>query len=196
MNLCKKCKKPCTNGNLCEDCQKKESQLQSAIIQAKKILTTLEHGEYHYYIVNQTKTFGIELFHGFVWAPIQYNGRTCHHWTRVKDLKVGDKIFNSRNGKIEAISTVTKEAVVKKFPEVNINDPKYEEEGWFVECSCQRFLKPLELKYYMDERKKMGQYTHSPFDKNGDFCEGYLFPLSNELAELFETDIKKYNYKK
>ena len=192
MNLCKKCYKPTANGELCQDCQKKTEQLEIEKLKATKLLTSLSHGEYHNYIVNQTKTFGTELFNGFVWAPIQYNGHTYHHWNRVKDLKVGDKIFNSRNGKIEAISIVTKEAVIKKFPE-QINDPKYEEDGWFVECDSHRVLNPLELKYYMDERKQMGQYQHSPFDKNGDFCKGYLFPLCDELADLFDKEIHKFN---
>lgn len=117
MNFCKKCYKPTTKGNLCDDCQKKEAQLQSAKIQAKKVLTTLEHGEYHNYLVYQGKTFAEEIFQGIIWAPIQNSkGQTFHHWSRLKDLKIGDRIFHCVNGKIEAISTVKKEAIVSYFP--------------------------------------------------------------------------------
>ena len=193
MSTCKKCHKLTINEGLCNDCKRNEEQKKSLNLKATKLLNTLTHGEYHNYIVNQSKTFGTEFFYEFIWAPIQFEGRTYHHWSRVSDLKIGDKIFNSRNGKIEGISIVTKEAVIKNFPE-KTNDPKYNEEGWYVECKSRRLSKPLDLNNYIEERKKLGQYNNSPFDKNGDFCKGYLFPLNDELTDIFENDIQKYKY--
>lgn len=195
MNLCKKCYKPTTKGNLCDDCQKKEAQLQSAKIQVKKVLTTLEHGEYHNYLVYQGKTFFTEIYHGIIWAPIQNSkGQTFHHWTRLKDLKIGDRIFHCVNGKIEAISTVEKETIIQQFPDKVLDDEKYEGKGYCVECNYVRYHKPLELYYYRDKTKKLGQYIYSPFNKNGEGCEGYLFPLCDELADLFDKEIHKFNY--
>lgn len=34
---------------------------------------------------------------------------------------------------------------------------------------------------------------YSPFNKNGAGNQGYLFPLSNELAKLLLSEIKKNN---
>ena len=189
MERCSKCHKPTICGNLCDDCKRKEEQRLVLEKKAKDI-------NIHNYIVNQSQNFGAEFCQGFIWAPKQHKGRTYHYWTRLKDLKVGDKIFNSCNGKIEGISIVTKEAVEAKFPE-ETNNSKYQENGWIVECKeALRFLQPIELNLYMKERKDMGQYPNSPFDENGEWKEGYLFPLSNALAELFEKAILKLNYKK
>ena len=196
MERCSKCHKPTVSGSLSDDCRKKEEQKEALKFKATKLLNALLHGEYHNYIVNQTETFGTEFPQGFIWAPIEHKGIHHDHWTRVSQLKVGDKIFNSRKGVIEGISEVTKEAAAKKFPQ-KINNTKYEEDGWYVECKTQiRFANPLELNLFMKERKDLGQFVGSPFDINGDFKDGYLFCLSNELAELFEKEIKKINYKK
>jgi hypothetical protein len=189
MNHCKKCHELIINGDLCDDCKKKEEQ--RAVLEKKA-----KDANIYNYIVNQTQTFDVEFCQGFVWAPKQHAGRSYHYWTRLKDLKVGDKIFNSRHGKIEGISIVTKEAIEAKFPK-NINDSKYQEIGWIVECKdVIRFLRPLELNIYMKERGTMGQYSNSPFDDGGEWKQGYLFPLTKDLAELFEKEIKKINYKK
>lgn len=194
MNFCKMCHRPTTNEGLCNDCKRKEQQLQAAKIQAKKVLTILEHGEYYNYLVYQGKTFFTEIYHGIIWAPIQNSkGQTFHHWTRLKDLKIGDRIFHCVNGKIEAISTVTKEAIIRQFPDKVLDNEKYEGEGRCVECNYVRYHKPLELFYYRDKTKELGQYKYSPFNKDGYGIQGYLFPLCDKLAELFDKEIHEFN---
>ena len=199
MERCSKCHKPTVSGCICDDCQKKEAQLQSAKIQAKKVLTTLEHGEYHNYLVYQGKTFAEEIFRRVIWAPISPARHSIHHWDRLKDLKIGDRIFHCVNGEIVAISIVKSEAHLAQAPTMEsfpLPPPAGPPFGYSVICKYTRYYKPLELTYYRDKTKELGQYKYSPFDKNGLGNQGYLFPLCNELAELFEKEIKKMNYKK
>lgn len=194
MNFCQKCHRPSTNEGLCNDCKKREAQLETSKIQPKKTLINLEHGNYHNYLVFQGKTFFTEVYHGIIWAPKQNSmEQAFHHWTRLKDLKVGDKIFHSVNGKIEAMSTVTKEATSSPFPEKQFDDTRYDGEGWKVCCSYVRFHKPLDLTFYRDKTKDLGQYKYSPFNKTGCGNQGYLYPLCDQLADLFENELNKFN---
>lgn len=195
MNFCKKCHKPATNEGLCNDCKRKEEQLQSAKIQAKKVLTTLEHGEYHNYLVYQGKTFAEEIFHRVIWAPISPAIHSIHHWDRLKDLKIGDRIFHCVNGEIVAISIVKSQAQLAQAPtmESPLPPPAGPPLGYSVRCKYTRYYKPLELTYYRDKTKELGQYKYSPFDKDGLGNQGYLFPLCNELADFFDKEIHKFN---
>lgn len=191
MYFCKKCHKPVANGSICGDCQNK--------LKGKESYTLVTRSnKYSNYLVNQTVTFGAEINNGIVWAPLQYKGNTHYSWSILKDLKIGDKVFNSRHGKIEAISIVTERAIISKFPDAEkfseeLKDPKYKEDGWLVKCEYKRFSKPLKLNDYMGAREKFGGYRYAPFNKDGGYNEGYMFPLCEELANLFEKEINRIN---
>ena len=192
MNFCKKCHKPSLEVGLCDDCKKREAQ--SKILSAQKVLKSLEHDKYNNYLVYQGKTFTKELVNGIIWAPLSTN-INIHHWSRLRDLKIGDRIFHCVNGKIEAISQVTECATVSPFP-VDFSDVEQHSDAWFnegllVKCNYTRYYRPLELCYYRDKIKKLGQYKYSPFNKDGYGNQGYLFPLCNELAELFDKEMHK-----
>jgi len=65
-----------------------------------------------YYWVNQGDNYKAELEHGIVTAP----NHKLHHHDRLRHLDEGDKIIHYANKAIRAISTVTKEFVLKPRP--------------------------------------------------------------------------------
>lgn len=46
------------------------------------------------------------------------------------------------------------------------------------------------------EYKEKYNPHYFPFNKHGGGCQGYLYHLPQELADLFESEIKRINYKK
>lgn len=151
----------------------------------------------------QGKTFYTQLWNQIIWAPkCNEKGMTFHHWSRVLALREGDKVFHVNAGKIEAISIVKKAPTGETIPfPLDIDGVQQipELEGYYAKVEYCRYHKPLFLSYYRKEiveyrEKYVSQYF--PFTRCGKCCQGYLYHLSQELADLFESEIKRINYNK
>ena len=199
ISCCPKCKKPTYDGKLCENCKKKIEKEKYLNITPKQIASnfTLKNStNYKNYFVFQGKTFVEEQKNQCLWAPIQNkDGRSFHHWTRLTELKVGDRVFHCNNGNIMAISTVVEEAKITNNPPFP-TEGLWQNTGWIVKCEYTNFYTPLPLKLFRQKIQSTQRYQYSPFDKNGSGVLGYLFPLSDELASMFEEEIKKLNLSK
>ena len=140
-----------------------------------------------YYLVFQGQTFNQEMEKGIIWAPLaNKNNRDFHHWKRLEELKEGDIIFHCCNGYLCAYSVVQEAFKKGYFPGVESNDKKYELMGRLVKCQYNYLSIPLKLSNFRSEIKKINNYVYSPFNKDGNGNQGYLYPLSAEMADFFK----------
>ena len=73
--------------------------------------------ERKYWWVNQGGTHQDEVDGGYLWAPLQSkSGAVIPHHQNMAHLKVGDRVFNYWAGRIQAVSTITEEAVYSQIP--------------------------------------------------------------------------------
>lgn len=196
MLICKKCKKPSIN-EICDDCKRRcDGVAQAACV-------SLKSRKPQTFIVFQGKTFYTQLWHQIIWAPkCNEKGESFHYWDRIKELQEGDKIFHVNAGKLELISVV-KEAPTREatpFPlDINGNQEIPNLVGYFAKINTVRYHNPLFMYLYRNEivdYKEKYNPIYFPFNKHGGGCQGYLYHLPQELADLFESEIKRINYKK
>jgi hypothetical protein len=131
-----------------------------------------------YWWVNQGASFEAECRDGYIFAPLQDDrGASLGHWNNLAKTRKGDVIFHYADQAILAISTVTDEAVEVTRPEGSIDGKK----GRLVKCSYTPLPAPVLLSSIpLDQRIKEG----GPFNKNGGVKQVYLFPVSEQFAEV------------
>jgi DNA polymerase III delta prime subunit len=135
-----------------------------------------------YYWVNQGDNYKAELEHGIVAAP----NHKLHHHDRLRHLNEGDKIIHYANKAIRAISTVTKEFVLKPRPYLVDGDADL-----IVEVDYQVLENPIlseQVKAKFKDKEKLLPKKYGPLTKDLGVVQMYMC-VFNEVSynELFNV---------
>jgi len=135
----------------------------------------------NYFIVMQNKTYEAESKQGYIWAPKFNNaGRKVFHWENMTKVKKGDIIFNVRDQNIYAYSVAKGEAFDKDIPE-ELGE-LWQKEGRIVYLDYIFLENEIDTKDLYYEIKDILPTKYSPFNRNGDCNQGYLFELPKEVG--------------
>lgn len=134
--------------------------------------------------VNQGQTFDQERQGGYIWAPQRAkNGQQIFHHQNVSKVRRDDVILHYVDGSIVSISVALKDAAVSPKP-AELPSELWATEGYIVpvkyfdlEPAVKRDSIPVEL------RKLSSREAKSPFNKDGQVNQGYLFSLSEEFVK-------------
>ena len=150
-----------------------ERQTDALLEELKK---SSEH-ERGYWWVNQGGTHRDEVEGGYLWAPVQSkNGELAHH-RRMADLQIGDTVFHYWSGRIQAVSSITKEAVYSPIP-AELANQGWQREGRLARVDVDILDNPVLLEDIPLEWRKE---ERGPFNRNGLVNQGYLFPVSEDF---------------
>jgi MoxR-like ATPase len=129
--------------------------------------------------VNQGASYTRAKEGGYIWAPLRDKaGRTQDHWETMRNLRVGDHVLNYANGEIRARSTVRQESVPSPRPDPDA-DQAWGSDGMRAELDYEALTDRVALaEIPVEWRRSEG----GPFDKDGGVKQGYLFPVSDEMA--------------
>ena len=128
--------------------------------------------------VNQGTSYDAESRGGYIFAPLHTDkGASLGHWNNLAKVNKGDVIVHYKDQAIQAISTVTEEAVEVTRPAGSIDGSI----GRLVKCSYLPLLAPVYLSSIpVEERIKEG----GPFNKIGGVKQAYLLPISKRFVEI------------
>ncbi len=146
-----------------------------------------------YFIVFQGKSFAEEFREGYLWAPkLSKDGEEIFHWKNMTKIKKGDIIFSIVNGKLVSVNEAMSDCMESTKP-ASKNSSNWEENGWLVKAKYNLINNPFKVKEHFDEIKDMLPSRYSPFDKNGDGNQGYLFEIGPKLASYI-LDLTKDDF--
>lgn len=135
------------------------------------------------FIVMQGHTYQEEKTLGIIWSPQQDNGgKVPHSWSRMRDVKEGDKVFHYVKGKILAISTVYEGCTMASKPSPMQNRKQWKDEGYLVRLKYYELTNPVNIRDNFNEILPLLPIKYSPFQHNSDGNQGYLYPCNEELA--------------
>ncbi|MCQ4636062.1 hypothetical protein NE619_04930 [Anaerovorax odorimutans] len=138
----------------------------------------------NYFWVFQNKTFREESQGGFLWAPQKDKlGHNKSHWSLMKEVKKGDAIVHSVNGKIAAISFAKEDCYVAQRPATQ-GFGDWEKQGWRVDCEYYFPAQTIRTKDYIEQIMKLQPDKNSPINRAGNGNTGYLFRASKDLFEF------------
>lgn len=149
----------------------------------------------------QGLTYDIEKREGTIWAPQKdKNGNIPHSWLRMKEVKLGDRIFHYLKGEIVAVSMAISDCEEDKQPEYVNSFEQWAEKGFLVRLRYYELESPLSIRKYFSEFKRFLPLKYSPFQQNGSENLGYLYPCNEELtiklldliSEENSTEIRDY----
>lgn len=144
-----------------------------------------------YFFVFQNKSYKEEKVGGFLWAPkANKDGQTFHHWTSMTKVEKGDVIFNSFNGELLSIIVAKDDHKDASKPADLESVDLWEEDGWKVEAEYTDVKTPIKYKDYMDDILALQGDKYAPFNVLGRGTPGYLFQITEELANYFLSILK------
>ncbi|MFJ8262741.1 HNH endonuclease [Rummeliibacillus sp. NPDC094406] len=148
----------------------------------------------NYFLVFQNKSFKEEHKGGYLWAPQKNEtGQTFHHWTDMKMIKKKDIIFNSFNGKLVSVLIAKEDCKEHERPTGLDQLDLWEKDGWLVNAEYIDLEEPITYKDYMEDILRLQDKKYAPFNKSGRGNTGYLFRVSEDLANFFFEIIKRTN---
>ena len=150
------------------------------------------------YLVFQGATFSEEYYGQFIWAPkANKDGRKCHHWDRLMDVRAGDVLFHCADSYIQAISIAQgpcEDCLRPKYNDNKADLTQWELAGRKVSCSYIKLDRPLQHSAYRDKIIECCRNVkYAPFRKDGRGNTGYLFDLNIDLAVFFMKKIVESN---
>jgi 5-methylcytosine-specific restriction enzyme B len=131
--------------------------------------------------VNQGATYAHERRGAYLWAPRRdRRGAAFAHWTNLARLEPGDTVYHYARGALRATSRVRGPTERAPRPPGS-PDRGPGDDGYLAHLAALRELRPpLALADIpLDWRREVGA---GPFTRGGAVRQGYLFPLSAELA--------------
>lgn len=148
-----------------------------------------------YWFVNLGKYYDEQRNGNFIWAPIKnQKGKTLQHWENLTLVNEGDVIFCNRKGKIKAIAIANCRAYKSSIPDVF--NQSWKPEGRRIDLTIYDLEKPFHFSSYKGEYLKNIDFKKNPFNTNGGSKQGYLYPIENQIAELFLKYINDKNINK
>ena len=145
------------------------------------------------YFVYQGTTFEYERNGGYVWAPrFNQKGFSFDHWSRVGLLAKGDIILHSVARHIVAVSIVESE----KYETCPHPDGAWGagyDLGRKVDCKYINLRYPVSSLEVFDAILRYKDYSGSPFNKNGEGKQGYMFDLDRKIFNAYAEKIMERN---
>lgn len=135
------------------------------------------------FVVMQGHTYLEEKEMGFIWASkLDSSGMTSHSWERMTEVNEGDRIFHYVKRNIIAVSVATTGCKIAKRP-LNIpNNESWNNEGYLVELDYHELELPINIPSNFNDILPYLPIKYSPFQKNTDGNQGYLYPCNEELS--------------
>lgn len=140
----------------------------------------------NYFIVFQNKSFKQEHKGGFLWAPTKdSSGKAAKfHWESLLKCEKGDIIFSVINNWIVARAVVEEKAFESLNP---FHDSTWAKKGRIVKVAYYFDINSVKIAEQLDRIKHLLPKKYSPINpKTGRGNMGYLYPISNELGEVFD----------
>ncbi len=135
------------------------------------------------FIVMQGQTYQEEKELGMIWSRKQDNGGNLQHsWLRVKDVKIGDRIFHYVKGNLVAISVAKTECQIAQRPSTTPNHDQQGDYGYLVELDYHELEVPIHVRSRFDVILPHLPIKYSPFQTDGNGNQGYLYPCNEELC--------------
>ena len=146
-----------------------------------------------YFIVFQGRSFNEEFENGYLWAPKRSKDREeLFYWKNMTKVKKGDIIFSIVRGEVVSVNEAASDCTEHSRP-ASKKSSNWEENGWYVKVNYNLISNPIKMKGHFSEIKDMLPSRYSPFDKNGDGNQGYLFEIGSMLANYILDLILKNN---
>ena len=130
-----------------------------------------------YWWVNQGGTHRDEVEGGYLWAPLESKRGELAHHRSMAGLQVGDTVFHYWLGRIQAVSSVTEEAVYSTIP-AELANQGWQREGRLARVDVDMLASPVSLEEIpLEWRTGEGR----PFNRTGSVNQGYLYPVSQDF---------------
>lgn len=100
-------------------------------------------------------------------------------------VKRGGVIFSSYNGKLLSIIVAKDDYIEAHKPADLESVDLWEKDGWKVEAEYTDVKSPIKYKDYMDDILALQGDKYAPFGSSGRGNTGYLFQITEELANYF-----------
>ena len=147
------------------------------------------------FYVHQGQTYNVERAGGYVWAPqLNKGGWKNAGYTRMTEIRKGDYILHSVNGKIMAISVAESDCYEANQPKelVAANTiVDWNDEGYRVDVYYYDFDNPVNITEH-SEWLSEHHVDESAFDVNGKGRLQYMCNLADKHAAfILEIAIKK-----
>lgn len=150
----------------------------------------------NYFFVFQNKSFNEERKGGYLWAPQRNkSGMTFHHWTEMTNVRKGDIVFNSFNSKMVSVIVAKEDYKTHEKPVELDQLENWEKDGWIVNAEYYDLEQPFVYKEYIEEIFKLQGDIYAPFNVLRRGNTGYLFRVTEELANYLFTKIRDKNEK-
>ena len=130
-----------------------------------------------YWWVNQGGTHRDEVEGGYLWAPLESKRGELAHHRSMAGLQVGDTVFHYWLGRIQAVSSVTEEAVYSPIP-AELANQGWQRDGRLARVDVDMLDSPVSLEEIpLEWRTGEGR----PFNRTGSVNQGYLYPVSQDF---------------
>ena len=134
------------------------------------------------FIVMQGRTYHEEKEVGIIWTPRKDRiGQEQHSWERVREVQAGDRILHYVKGDIVAISVATSDCMIADQPSSMRTQQEDNEEGYLVYLDYHELEIPLNVREHFTEIEPYLPIKYSPFQKDSNGNQGYLYPCNEEL---------------
>lgn len=135
------------------------------------------------FVVMQGHTYQEEKDMGFIWASkLDSIGMTSHSWKRMTEVCEGDRIFHYVKRNIIAVSVATSGCKIAKRPSNIPNNDSWNKEGYLVELDYHELELPVNIPSNFNDILPYLPIKYSPFQRNTDGNQGYLYPCNEELS--------------
>ena len=131
-----------------------------------------------YWWVNQGGTHREEVKGGYLWAPVESKRGELAHHRSMADLQVGDTVFHYWSRRIQAVSSITEEAVYSPIP-AELTDQGWQREGRLARVDLEMLDIPVSLEE-IPFQWRLGEA--GPFNRTGSVNQGYLYPVSEDFT--------------
>jgi len=131
----------------------------------------------------QGHTFQQEKDLGVIWSPQQdKGGNVPHSWKRMMEVKKGDRIFHYVKGNIVAISIASEDCKLSSKPSTLHDHTNWNNEGYLVKLEYYELDVLVNIKNKFNLISSLLPIKYSPFQRDANGNQGYLYPCNEELA--------------
>jgi hypothetical protein len=132
--------------------------------------------------VFQNQDFDEEHDGGFLWTRhVGADGRRRQHWDNLELIKPGDLIFSFYRQAIVAVAVARSHARPDARKRGN---PPQMMDGRLLEVEYHDLIKPFAKSRFIEAFMTLLPERHSPFNKDGNGVQGYLFALPEEAGRF------------
>lgn len=144
-----------------------------------------------YWIVYQGNSWKRARSGGYLWAPKENeHGQTRQYWKNMAQVQPGDLIFSGVDNAVRAVSQAAVPAYDAIQPDQK--DAKFwQAEGWRLDVAYTDLPSPLFYADWVPQIVTELPSIHSPFDRNREPVQGYLYGLPLSVGEYLVTLIRQ-----